>query len=102
MTGTKKYLNDTREALIDAEIGSKKEDAEYSPAQVEKNGPETKNGISTNLVKLRKDPSFESEVIEILGKGEKIKTIGKVKGFNKVCTESGHIGYISSKFIKEG
>lgn len=95
MPRTKKYLNDEK-----IEIN---EDTEYSPAEVEKNGPETKNGIVTNTlhVKARRGPSSESEVVEILRKGDRVAIIGKVDGYYKVRTSVNYPVYISSDFITE-
>lgn len=107
MARTRRYSNNTTEALIDAEMELNREfdedekNTEYSPAEVEKNGPETKNGITTKLVNLRKEPSFESDVVEVLSKGERVKINGKAKGFYKVETRLNHTAYVSSDFIKE-
>lgn len=77
---------------------------EESPAQVETTGPETKYGIITNaaLVNVRKRPNLESEVLEVLPRGEKVKVLGKSGGFHKVSTGQNKIAYISSNFIEEG
>lgn len=109
MERTKRYSNNTTEALIDAEMELQREfeedekTTEYSPAEVEKNGPETKNGILVNSlhVKVRKEPSYESDVLEILRKGDKVVVLGKSEGFYKVSTSVNKIAYISSDFIKE-
>lgn len=77
---------------------------EKSPAEVETTVPPTaKNGIVVNClnVNVRKWPSFESQVLEILSKGDVVKITGKRKGFYKVSTNKTSVGYISSDFIKE-
>lgn len=76
---------------------------EYSPAEVEKNGPETKNGIVVNSlhVKVRNKPSYDSDVLEVLRKGDKVTILGKSGEFYKVSTRLNKIAYISLNFIKE-
>lgn len=89
MARTRKYYN---------------EETEKSPAQVETRGPETINGTIVNslLVNVRKEPSLESEVLEIVKKGDKVTILDKVKDFYKVETKSKIIAYISSNFVEEG
>lgn len=81
----------------------KKINMETSPAEVETDGPETKNGIVENSlhVKVRKEPSYESDVLEVLRKGDKVNILGKSGEFYKVSTKVNKIAYISSDFIKE-
>lgn len=76
---------------------------ESSSAEVKKNGPETKNGIVVNSlhVNARKEPSYESDVLELLRKGDKVIILGKEGEFYKISTSKNKIAYISSKFIKE-
>ena len=79
--------------------------AEESPAEVEtKTAPLTvTNGeiVNTLHVKVRREPSFESEVLEVLRKGDKVKVLEKGNDFWKVSTSVNKIAYISSEFIKE-
>lgn len=74
-----------------------------SPAYEEVTGPETKNGIIENslFVKVRKTPSFESDVIEVLRKGDRVIILGKEGSFYKVSTSVNKLAYISSDFVKE-
>lgn len=77
---------------------------EKSPAEVETTVPPTViNGIIINslYVKVRKGPSFESEVVEVLRKGDKVKVLEKGAKFWKVSTNSNIVAYISSDFIEE-
>lgn len=76
---------------------------ESSPAEVEKMEPETRNGtIEDSLtVKLRCEPNFESKVLSVLRKGDRVKILARTDGFCKVCIGVDKIGYVSSKFIKE-
>lgn len=76
---------------------------ELSPADVETNGPETKNGTVINSlnVKVRKKPTYEAEVVEVLRKGDKVTITGRIGGFYKISTSVNRVGYISSDFIKE-
>lgn len=83
-------------------IKENKKPTEYSPAKVEKNGPETINGIATTLVNVRQTPSYESNVIGLVEKDENVEILSKSKEFYKVKTRENKIGYISSNFIKEG
>lgn len=82
------------------EVVTKKEE---SPAQEETTGPETINGIIVNRlnVNVRKESDLESEVLEVLRKGDKVTILGKENGFHKVSTSTNSIAYISSDFIKE-
>ena len=103
----KKYTNNTTEAIIDAEMELNREFeeeiTETSPAEVETHGPETINGtvINSLFVKVRREPSFESEVIEVLRKGDRVIILGKDREFHKVSTSVNKTAYISSEFIKE-
>lgn len=76
---------------------------EYSPAEVEKTGPETKNGIIVNalFVNVRREPDYESEMVELLRKSDRVEIVGKVGEFYKVNTSVNRGVYISSNFIKE-
>lgn len=77
---------------------------EYSPAEVEKNGPETKNGVVTNCVhvRMRKTPTSNGDVVAILGKETKVEILGEENGFYKVSIIGlSNPGYIMSKYIKE-
>lgn len=76
---------------------------EVSPAELETTGPETKNGTVANslYVNVRKEPSYESDVLEVLRKGDKVIVLGKSGDFYKVSTSVNKIAYISSDFIKE-
>lgn len=91
-----------REKFYD-ELYGEETKTEYSPAQVEKNGPETRNGIIINslFVKVRRRPSLESDIAELLRKGDRVHIIEKVGDFYKIETSVNKDVYISSKFIKE-
>lgn len=84
-----------KESLISTEV---------SPAEVEMNGPETKNGIidGAMFVKVRREPwADDDNILEVLRNGDKVTILGKVDGFYKVSTTMNKIAYISSSFIKE-
>lgn len=80
---------------------------EESPAEMETTGPETINGIITGTiinsvhVRARREPNIESDVIELLRKGDHVKILGNVAGFYKVETFTNNIAYILSDFVKE-
>lgn len=76
---------------------------EESPAEMETTGPETINGIIINSVhvRARREPNIESDVIELLRKGDHVKILGNVDGFYKVETFANNIAYILSDFVKE-
>lgn len=80
---------------------------EGSPAEMETTGPETINGIVTGTiinsihVRARREPNIESDVIELLRKGDHVKILGNVAGFYKVETFANNIAYILSDFVKE-
>lgn len=80
-----------------------KDATEYYPAEVEKTGPETTNGIISNAlyVKARTDPSFDAEVVELLRKGDRVQIIEVVDRFHKVNTGLSKEVYVASEFIKE-
>lgn len=79
-----------------------------SPAQVETNGPETRNGIIVNAlyVKMRKEPTFESEILGILRKGDQVEIYEQTNEFYKVRPKSVYVNnsrivYIDKQYIKE-
>lgn len=78
------------------------EEKEESPAEMETTGPETKNGIIENslIVNLRREPSLESPVLEVLNRGDKVTIVDKKDNFYKVSVRN-RIGYILSDFVKE-
>ena len=83
---------------------TKKISTESSPAKVETAVPQTvKNGIIINalLVNVRERPSFESRVLEVLKKGDKVKILKKGIDFWKVSTKNHSVAYISSKYVTE-
>lgn len=85
-------------------IKETEEITELSPAEMETNGPETKNGIIDGAmhVKVRREPwTGDDNVLEILRKGDRVTILGKVDGFYKVSTSVNKVAYISSDFIKE-
>lgn len=91
-----------RDMEAQEEIGFE-EQTEKSPAEVETNGPETANGVIVNafVVNARKEPSFESEVVETMVRGEKVTILGKKGRFYKVRTERHDVAYIVSEFVEE-
>lgn len=76
---------------------------EMFPAEVETDGPETKNGIVKDClhVKVRKEPGYDSDVLEILRAGDKVTILGKVGNFYRVSTSVNRDAYISSEFVGE-
>lgn len=76
---------------------------ESSPAEVESNGPETKNGIVVNslFVNVRREPSMKSDVVNVLRRGDSVQILDKTDGFYKINVGLIGIGYISSDFIRE-
>lgn len=104
----------TEETVIETENDIKEENVEEdytvteeSPAEMETTGPETINGIITGTiinsvhVRARREPNIESDVIELLRKGDHVKILGNVSGFYKVETFTNNIAYILSDFVKE-
>lgn len=97
-----KFYDDSISPEVKDEI--EKAITEYSPAEVEKTGPETKNGIVTNCVhvRIRKTPTSNGDVVAILGKETRVQILGEENGFYKVSTIGlSKPGYIMSKYIKE-
>lgn len=84
-------------------IPDNKNITEESLAQEETTGPETINGIIVNglHVKVRTEPNFESDVLDVLRKGDKVTILGKENGFYKISIKPNKVAYISSDFIKE-
>lgn len=76
---------------------------EQSPAEVETTGPETINGIIVNAlhVNARREPSLESDPVDVLDRGEVVEVLEKRKYFWKIRTSKDRIAYISSAFIEE-
>lgn len=94
-------IDSSKNEFDDLNFNSRK--TETIPAEVESNGPETKNGIVVNtiFVKVRERPNYESNVLEILNCGDKVHIIDQIGDFYKVSTKKNNIAYISSHFIKE-
>lgn len=80
------------------------EKEETSPAEVETPVPKTViNGkiVNTLHVNVRREPTSDSDVLEILRKGDRVKVLEKGEEFWKVSTSVHRIAYISSNFIEE-
>lgn len=101
------YGKMSTEQLIDSEkeIYKKENKTEVSSLQLKTNGPKTKNGtgiiINSLHVKVRRSPSLDSDVLEVLSKDSKVTLLGKDKQFYKVSYGINKIGYIFSDYIKE-
>lgn len=80
-----------------------KKDLEYSHAEVEKNGPETKDGIIVGslFVNMRADPIAGSYVLKTLRKDDHVKIWKKVENYYKVSTTDGIMGYILCDYINK-
>lgn len=93
------FLSDSELELIE----NKNNFTDELPAELEQNGPETINGIISNslFVKVRKEPSLESEVLETMRSGDKVRILGSVGDFYKVSTSVNKVAYIYSDFLKE-
>lgn len=82
------------------------EPAEIS-TETESNGAHTVTATVDNtfLVKVREEPNTESEVLEVLNRGERVTLLDHINltdsEFYKVSTKKGNIGYIMRKYIKE-
>lgn len=78
-------------------------DTDVSHAEVETNGPETKNGtiVGASNVNVRKEPRLGSEVLVILEKGDHVTITDRIDDFYKVLTDKKIKGYILSDFVKE-
>lgn len=79
------------------------ETTDMYPSEIGANGPETRNGTVVNslFVKVRKEPSFESDVIKVLNKGDKVNIVGVVGNFYKISIDKDDVAYVSSNFIEE-
>lgn len=90
-----------RKRYLEEDINNTNQITEESHAEVETAGPETINGVIINalLVNVRKGPSTDSEVVEILRKGDKVSILGTEKGYYKVTTSVNKEVYISSYFV---
>ncbi len=73
------------------------------PTDEESNGPETINGMIVNslFVKVRKEPSFESEVVGLVQRNDMVTITGRNDGFYKIITSDKINGYIFSGFVEE-
>lgn len=106
MPRVKKYTdNMPTEEIIDCEMELFDEERhrEVSPAEVETLVPETKNGIVINslYVRIRREPSLESDVIKLVRKGDKVKILDRLDRFYKISIENDQLGYVASEYIKE-
>ncbi len=75
---------------------------EKSHAEVETNGPQTKNGIVRNsiFVNVRKEPSLESAVLDTVRRGTKVSIIDTSGSFYKILLGDS-MGYISKIYVEE-
>lgn len=80
-----------------------------SPSKEENTVPETVYGdgavCNSSLVRVRKEPSTNCEIVEVLRDGEIVEILDKSDGFYKVKLKDGRIGYIASNYcfcFKEG
>lgn len=75
---------------------------EKSHAEVETNGPQTKNGIVRNsiFVNIRKEPNLESEVLDTVRRGTKVTITDIVGSFYKILLGE-DVGYISKIYVEE-
>lgn len=77
---------------------------EESPVEVETNGgPETRTGtiVDREYVNVRKKPSMEADILEVMRKGDKVIILDEGKTFTKVKTSVNPVGYIHNDFLKE-
>ena len=79
----------------------KKDFKEKALAEVRALVPETNNRIITKLVNLRREPNFDSDVVDILRKGARVKILEKTKDFYKIKFAGDRTAYVFSDFIKE-
>lgn len=72
-----------------------------SPAEQEGAVPETVNGTVTgaSLVRLRKEASFDADVVKLIPKGTEVLIVRDAGEFKEVSA-SGEHGFISSKFLE--
>lgn len=76
-----------------------------SSAKEKTNGPETKNGIITcsHYVNVRREPDPESDVVEILRKGDWVIIHESAnEEFYKISTSVNKDVYITKKYVREG
>lgn len=92
------------EPVYSTKRGAREKTTAKSPAEVETMVSETiKNGtiVGALNVNVRKGPSLESEVLEVLRKGDKVRILDKDNNFYKVSTSVNPVAYIAFDFIKE-
>lgn len=72
-----------------------------SPAEEESTVPGTVYGMVTgaSLVRLRKEPSFEADVVKLIPRGTEVMIEGEKNEFKEVSVLGEH-GFISSKFLE--
>lgn len=72
-----------------------------SPAEEESTVPGTVYGMVTgaSLVRLRKEPSFEADIVKLISRGTEALIVGEKNGFKEVSVLGEH-GFISSKFLE--
>lgn len=100
-TGAEEF-NSSEQINYDTE--SKKEKKVLPSTETEAMVPETKTGTIVNsvVVKVRKAPNLESDVLEVLRKGDKVRIHKKLdNGFYKISTSVNGSAFILSDFIKE-
>lgn len=72
-----------------------------SPTEEDNTVPPTVNGIvmGASLVRLRKEPSFEADVLKLIPRGTEVRIEGETNEFKEVSILGEH-GFISSKFLE--
>jgi len=75
------------------------------PMEKEATEPKLKNGIvcGSKFVRVRSDPSLNSEVLEVLEEGMPISILSMTRDceFYRILLPDGTIGYMKSEFVKE-
>lgn len=101
---TKPIVKETKEEIIAPVEEVKIEEAkEEIVAPVEETNTKKFVVVTTDRLNVRKGPSKDTEVLNIVSKDEKllINDPKLVKGFYSITTSSGIKGYVMKEFVKE-
>ena len=100
---TKPIVEEVKEEIVAPVEEIKEEIKEEIVAPVEENNTKKFVVVITDRLNVRKGPSKDTEVLNIVSKDEKllINDPKLIEGFYSITTSSGIKGYVMKEFVKE-
>lgn len=99
---TKPIVEEVKEEIV-APVEEAKVEEEEVVAPVEETNTKKFVVVTTDRLNVRKGPSKDTEVLNIVSKDEKllINDPKLIEGFYSITTSSGIKGYVMKEFVKE-